>query len=206
LFSLVDRVRWNQLIDIERRLSTNEFERDELRRQLQHVQDENERMKSYIDRLPSDIEYQRVRQSHRILEEQLKQSNEMIADYRNEKNILKTKLTSSQQIIDEQRQRRATSNDCAPSDAIMFNAKCFTVDERIAAEQQCEHLRRTIDELTRKLTEEKSQRKQQEYLQDNNRCTVQSLSNDIAERQRTIKEMTSLLRQVWTRLTVEHDF
>ena len=53
------------------------------------LQDENDLLKSYMNRLPSEIEYEKLQQSHRILQDQLEQSNQTVTEYRKEKNQLK---------------------------------------------------------------------------------------------------------------------
>jgi len=73
----------------KKKFSLVESERNELRQQLQNLQDENDLIKSYLNRLPSEIEYEKLRQSYKILDDQLKESNQIINEYRKEKNHLK---------------------------------------------------------------------------------------------------------------------
>ena len=185
---------------MEKKYCTVESERNDLRRELQHVQDENELMKTYMNRLPSDIEYQKLQQSFQILEDQFKQSKQTLAEHRQEKNQLKKLLTTYQQTIDDQERKLQTMP--VASDPSMFNAKCLTIDERVENEKQLEHLKKIIRELNETLHQEQQTRKEQQYLQETNQRTVQSLSNEIDKKEQTIKEISGLLRQVgdlWVR-------
>ena len=175
---------------MEKQFNTIQSERNDLRQQLQHLQNENDLLKSYMNRLPSEIEYEKLRQSYRILEDQLKQSNETNIEYRKEKNQLKKQLITVQQTINEQKQT-IKSVEIVP-----FNAKCLTIDERNERDKKFEEFNRIIEQLNERLHEEILNKKQNQYLNENNIQTVQSLTNDIAKKEQTIKEMTSLLRQV----------
>ncbi|CAF3342686.1 unnamed protein product [Rotaria sp. Silwood1] len=182
-----------QFNDVEKQLSIVESERNDLRQQLQHLQDENDLIKSYMNRLPSEIEYQKLQQAHQILEDQLKQSNQTLIDYRKEKNYLKKQLLTYQRTINEQ-QQTIQSHELS-IDKSLLNAKCLTIDERIETEKKFKEFNQIIQQLNEKLNEEKLNRKHDQYLNENNTCTVKSLSNDIAKKEQIIKEMTNLLRQ-----------
>ncbi|CAF1566573.1 unnamed protein product, partial [Adineta steineri] len=65
---------------------------------------ENELIKSYMNRLPSEIEYEQLKQSYRILQDQIKQSDQTLVEYRKEKVQLKKQLITYQRNIDEQQQ------------------------------------------------------------------------------------------------------
>jgi chromosome segregation ATPase len=147
-----------------------------------------------MNRLPSEIEYEKLRQSYQILEDQFKQSNQTIIEYRKEKNHLKKQLLTHQHTIDQQKQTIKSQE--LSSDKSLLNAKCLTIDERIDRDQKFEELNRIIQQLNIKLNEEILHRKQDQHLIDNNVKTLHSLTNDMAKKEQTIKEMTSLLRQV----------
>lgn len=179
---------------MEKKLSIVESERNNFRQQLQHLQDENDLIKSYMNRLPSEIEYEKLQQSNQILQDQLKQSNETIIEYRKEKIQLKKQLSTYQRNIDEQQQKLKSQE--LLTDKPMLNAKCLTIDERIETEKKFEEFKKIIQELNEKLNEEKLIRKHDQHLNENNIHTVESLSNNIAKKEQCIKEMTSVLRQV----------
>ncbi|CAF1238610.1 unnamed protein product [Rotaria magnacalcarata] len=179
--------------DAEKQLSIVECERNDLRQQLQHLQDENDLIKSYMNRLPSEIEYQKLRQSHQILEDQLKQSNQTVIESRKEKNHLKKQLITYERTINEQQQKIQSHE--SSSDKTLLNAKCLTMDERVETEKKFKQLNQTIQQLNEKLNEEKLLRKHDQYLNEINTRTLQSLSNEIAKKEQTIKETTNLLRQ-----------
>jgi hypothetical protein len=155
-------------------------------------------MKSYLHHLPSQIEYQKLQQSHQILEDQLKQSNQTVIEYRKEKTQLKKQLISNQQTIDQQQQQIIKSQELS-ADKVLLNAKCLTIDERIETEKKFEEFHKLVQQLSEKLNEEKITRKRDQHLNENNIRTVQSLSNDVAKKEQTIREMTSRLRQVNTK-------
>lgn len=155
-----------------------------------------------MNRLPSDIEYQKLQQSFQILDDQFKQSKQTLAEHRKEKNQLKKLLVTYQQTIDDQERKLQTMP--VASDPSMFNAKCLTIDEKVENEKQLEHLKKIIRELNDTLNQEKQHRKEQQYLQETNQRTVQSLSNEIDKKEQTIKETSGLLRQVgdlWIRFS-----
>ncbi len=179
---------------MEKQFSSVESERNNLRQQLQHLQDENDHLKSYMNRLPSEIEYQKLRQSYQILEDQFKQSNQMNNEYRKEKSSLKKQLITFQHTIDEQ--KRTIKTHELSTDKSLLNAKCLTIDERKERDQKFEEYNRIIEQLKEKLNEEILNKKQNQHVNENNIRTVQSLTNDIAKKEQTIKEITSLLRQV----------
>lgn len=171
-----------------------ESERNDLRQQLQRLQDENDLIKSYMNRLPSEIEYQKLKQSHQILEEQLKQSNQTTTEYRKEKNDLKKQILAHQRKIDEQQQKIQSHE--SSMNTILLNAKCLTMDERVETEKKFKELNQIVQQLNEKLNEEKLNRKHEQHLNENNSRTLKSLSNDITQKEQKIKEMTCLLRQV----------
>ncbi|CAF4365416.1 unnamed protein product, partial [Rotaria sp. Silwood2] len=142
-----------QFNDAEKQLSIVESERNDLRQQLQHLQDENDLIKSYMNRLPSEIEYQKLQQSHQILEDQLKQSNQTLVDYRKEKNHLKKQLLTYQRTINEQ-QQTIQSHELS-TDKSLLNAKCLTIDERIETERKFKEFHQIIQQLNENLNEEK---------------------------------------------------
>ena len=179
---------------MEKKLSIVESERNNLRQQLQHLQDENDLIKSYMNRLPSEIEYEKLQQSRQILQDQLKQSNQTVIEYRKEKTHLKKQLITYQRNIDEQQQTIKSQE--LLTDKSMLNAKCLTIDERIETEKKFEEFKKIIQELNEKLNEEKLIRKHDQHLNENNIHTVESLSNDVAKKEQSIRQMTSLLRQV----------
>jgi len=147
-----------------------------------------------MNRLPSEIEYEKLQQSHQILQDQLKQSNQTLMEYRKEKIQLKKQLITYQRNIDEQQQTIQSQEFL--TDKSLLNAKCLTIDERIETEKKFEEFNRIIQQLNEKLNEEKLIRKHDQHLNENNISTVQSLSNNIAKKEENIREMTSLLRQV----------
>ena len=151
-------------------------------------------MKSYINRLPSDVEHEKLQQSYRILEDQWKQSQQTLLDYRRDKHQLKMQLVAYQQTIDEQRDQIKSAQRC--SEPAMLNAKCLSIDERIETEKKFAELNRTIEELNDKLNDERAQRQHHHQLNESNIRTVESLSNAVAKSEQTIREMTALLRQV----------
>ena len=151
-------------------------------------------MKSYLNRLPSQIEFEKLQQSHRILEDQLKQSNQTLTEYRKEKNQLKKQIIIYKNTIDQQEQTIKSQE--LTKDKPLLNAKCLTMDERIETEKKFEEFNKIIQQLNEKLNEEKLNKKHDQHINENNIKTVQSLSNDIAKKEQTIREMTSLLRQV----------
>ena len=151
-------------------------------------------MKSYINRLPSDVEHEKLQQSYRILEGQLKQSEQTLIDYRKDKQQLKKQLVTYQKTLDEQREQIKAAERC--SEPAMFNAKCLSIDERIETDKKFTELNRTIQELNEKLNDERLQRQHDHRLNESNIRTVESLSNAIAKSEQTIREMTALLRQV----------
>ncbi|CAF3528436.1 unnamed protein product [Rotaria socialis] len=179
--------------DAEKQLSIVECERNDLRQQLQHLQDENDLIKSYMNRLPSEIEYQKLKQSHQILEDQLKQSSQTVIESRKEKNHLKKQLITYERTINEQQQKIQLHE--SSSDKTLLNAKCLTMDERVETEKKFKQFNQTIQQLNEKLNEEKLLRKHDQYLNETNTRTLQSLSNEIAKKEQTIKETTHLLRQ-----------
>jgi len=179
---------------VEKKLSIVESERNNLRQQLQHLQDENDLMKSYLNHLPSQIEYQKLQQSHQILDDQLKQSNQTLIEYRKEKNQLKKQIIIYKNTIDQQEQTIKSQE--LTKDKPLLNAKCLTMDERIETEKKFEEFNKIIQQLNEKLNQEKLNKKHDSHINDNNIRTVQSLSNDIAKKEQTIREMTTLLRQV----------
>jgi hypothetical protein len=147
-----------------------------------------------MNRLPSDIEYQRLQQSHQILEDQLQQSKQTIVEYQKEKHQLKKQMITYQRTIDEQQQTIKTHDKS--SEKSLLNAKCLTIDERLETKNKFEEFKIIIEQLNEKLNEEKLNRKHDQHLNENNMHTVESLSNDIAKKEQIIREMTSLLRQV----------
>ena len=151
-------------------------------------------MKSYMNRLPSQIEYQKLQQTHQILQDQCKQSNQTLVEYRKEKNQLKKQLTTYQHTVNEQQQTIKTHELSA--DKSLLNAKCLTIDERIETDKKFEEFNKIIQQLNEKLNEEQLNRKHDQRLNENNIRTVESLSNDIAKKEQSIREITSLLRQV----------
>jgi hypothetical protein len=175
---------------LEKKYSLIESERNNLRQELQHLQDENDLIKSYMNRLPSEIEYEKLRQSHQILEDQLKQSNQTIIEYRKEKNDLKKQI-----ITYEQKQQTIKSSELS-SEKILLNTKYLTIDERIERDQKFEELNKIIQQLNEKLNQEKLNKKHDQYLNEKNIQIVQSLTNDITKKEQTINELTNLLRQV----------
>ncbi|UJR33912.1 hypothetical protein I4U23_021331 [Adineta vaga] len=184
----------DQVNHFEQKLSIVENDRTNLRQQLQLLQDENDLIKSYMNRLPSEIEYEKLQQSHRILQDQFEQSNQTITEYRKEKNQLKKQFIIYQRQMDEQQQYSMKSQETL-SDKSMFNAKCLTIDERIETQKKFEEFNKTIQQLNQQLNEEKSNRKHDQRLNETNIHTVESLSNELAKKEQTIKEITSLLRQ-----------
>ncbi len=169
-----------------------ESERNNLRQELQHLQNENDLMKSYMNRLPSEIEYEKLRQSYQILEDQLKQSNQIIIEYRKEKNHLKKQLITYEQQIPIIK----SSPSELSSDKNLLNAKCLTIDERIERDQKYEEFNKIIKELNEKLSKEILNRKHNQHINENNIQIVQALTKDIEKKEQTIKEMTNRLRQV----------
>ncbi|CAF1149642.1 unnamed protein product [Adineta ricciae] len=184
-----------QFNNLEQKLTIVESDRDDLRRRLQILQDENDLLKSYMNRLPSEIEYEKLQQSHRILQDQLEQSNQTVTEYRKEKNQLKKQLVTYQRRIDEQQQQFSIKSQESMSDQSIFNAKCLTIDERIETQKKFEELNKIIQQLNEQLNKEKSNRKHDQHLNETNVHTVESLSIDLAKKEQTIKEMTNLLRQ-----------
>ena len=164
------------------------------------LQDENDLLKSYMNRLPSEIEYEKLQQSHRILQDQLEQSNQTVTEYRKEKNQLKKQLITYQRRIDEQQQQSSIKSHESISDQSIFNAKCLTIDERIETQKKFEELNKVIQQLNEQLNKERSNRKHDQHLNETNVHTVESLSIDLAKKEQTIKEMTNLLRQVKPRV------
>ncbi|CAF3817123.1 unnamed protein product [Adineta steineri] len=179
--------------DMEKKLYIVECERNKLRQELQCLQDENELIKSYMNRLPSEIEYEQLKQSYRILQDQLKQSDQTLVEYRKEKVQLKKQLITYQRNIDKQQQTIKSHESL--TDKSMLNAKCLTIDERIETEKKFEEYNRIIQQLNEQLNQEKLNKKHDQHLNESNMRTVDSLSNDIGKKQQTIKEMTNLLRQ-----------
>ncbi|CAF0778928.1 unnamed protein product [Adineta steineri] len=179
--------------DMEKKLYIVECERNKLRQELQCLQDENELIKSYMNRLPSEIEYEQLKQSYRILQDQLKQSDQTLVEYRKEKIQLKKQLITYQRNIDEQQQTIKSHESL--TDKSMLNAKCLTIDERIETEKKFEEYNKIIQQLNEQLNQEKLNKKRDQHLNESNMRTVDSLSNDIGKKQQTIKEMTNLLRQ-----------
>lgn len=177
-------------------------ERDNLRQQLQQLQDENDLLRSYMNRLPSEIEYEKLRQSHQILEDQLKQSHQTNTEHRKEKNHLKKQLIAFQHTIVEQTQTIKSHELSAEKSPL--NAKCLTIDERMERDHKFEEFNRTIEQLKEKLHEEISNKKHHQHVNENNVRTVQSLTNEIAKKEQSVREMTSLLRQV--ELCVDYPF
>lgn len=151
-------------------------------------------MKSYMNRLPSEIEYQKLIQSHQILEDQLKQSNQTIFEYRKEKNLLKKQLVTHQSVISEQ-QQKIKSHELS-LDKSMLNAKCLTIDERLETEKKFKEFNEIIKQLNEKLNQETLDRKHEQHINENNLQTVQSLTSDITKKEQIIKEMKNQLRQV----------
>ncbi len=176
--------------NLEQKFSFVESERNNLRQQLQHLQDENDLIKSYMNRLPSEIEYEKLRQSYQILEDQFKQSNQTIIEYRKEKNHLKKQLLNYETKINEREQIIQSP------DKSLLNAKCLTIDERIETEKKFQEFNQIIQQLNEKLNVEIFNNKHNQHLHDNNLQTVQSLTNDISKKEQTIREMKNLLRQV----------
>ncbi|CAF0805021.1 unnamed protein product [Adineta steineri] len=179
--------------DMEKKLYIVECERNKLRQELQCLQDENELIKSYMNRLPSEIEYEQLKQSYRILQDQLKQSDQTLVEYRKEKIQLKKQLITYQRNIDEQQQTIKSHESL--TDKSMLNAKCLTIDERIETEKKFEEYNKIIQQLNEQLNQGKLNKKHDQHLNESNMRTVDSLSNDIGKKQQTIKEMTNLLRQ-----------
>ncbi|CAF1555867.1 unnamed protein product [Adineta ricciae] len=184
-----------QFNNLEQKLTIVENDRDDLRRRLQILQDENDLLKSYMNRLPSEIEYEKLQQSHRILQDQLEQTNQTVAEYRKEKNELKKQLFTCQRRIDEQQQQSSIKSHESMSDQSIFNAKCLTIDERIETQKKFEELNKIIQQLNEQLNKERSNRKHDQHLNETNVHTVESLSIDLAKKEQTIKELTNLLRQ-----------
>ncbi|CAF0778961.1 unnamed protein product [Adineta steineri] len=178
---------------MEKKLYIVECERNKLRQELQCLQDENELIKSYMNRLPSEIEYEQLKQSYRILQDQLKQSDQTLVEYRKEKIQLKKQLITYQRNIDEQQQTIKSHESL--TDKSILNAKCLTIDEKIETEKKFEEYNRIIQQLNEQLNQEKLNKKHDQHLNESNMRTVDSLSNDIGKKQQTIKEMTNILRQ-----------
>lgn len=175
---------------LEKKSQSIENERNDLRERLQRIQDENDLIKTYMNRLPSEIEYEKLRQSHQILEDQLKQSNQTIVEYRKEKVQLKKQLINQQKtILEEKKQDLAVAKP-------LLNEKSLTKDERIERDTKYEEFRRMIEDLKEKLDEESQNRKQNQYLNEKNTKIVQSLTTDLEKKEQGIKELTHLLRQV----------
>lgn len=149
-----------------------------------------------MNRLPSEIEYERLQQSHRILQDQLEQSNQTVSDYRKEKTQLKKQLIAQQRQMDEQQQQHSIKSQESIADKSMFNAKCLTMDERVQTEKKFDELNETIRQLKQQLDEEKSCRKEDRRLNENNMRTVESLANEMAKKEQCIKDLTRLSRQV----------
>ena len=175
--------------------SSIESERNQLRHELQRVQDENDLLKSYMNRLPSEIEYEKLRQSHQILEDQLKQSHQTNIEYRKEKTQLKKQLITSQHTIAEQTQT-IQSHQALAYDKSSLNAKALTIDERKERDEKFEEFNRIIEQLQGRLQEEMNKKQHQQYVNEKNIQTVQSLTENLANKEQTIKEMNVLLRQV----------
>ena len=129
-----------------------------------------------------------------MLEDQLKQSNQINNEYRKEKNSLKKQLTVSQNTIEEQKHTIKTRE--LSMDKSLLNAKCLTIDERKERDMKFEELNRIIGQLKEELTHEMINKKQSQHLNENNIRTVQSLTNEISKKEQTIKEVTGFLRQV----------
>lgn len=143
-----------------------------------------------MNRLPSEIEYEKLRQSHQILQDQLTQSNQTIIEYRKEKTHLKKQL-----LISEQQLTKKSSPDLS-QEKVLLNAKCLTIDERNERDRKYEEFNHKIQELNEKLNEEKIHQKNYQYLNENNIKTVQSLTNEVLKKEQNIKELTNYLRQV----------
>jgi hypothetical protein len=146
-----------------------------------------------MNRLPSEIEYERLQQAHRILQDQLEQSNQTVAEYRKEKTDLKRQLITRQRQIEEQQSAKSQESIV---DKSMLNAKCLTMDERIQTEKKFAEMNLIIQQLNDQLNEAKRNRKEDQRLNENNVRTVESLANDVAKKEQSIREMTNLLRQV----------
>lgn len=148
-----------------------------------------------MNRLPSEIEYEKLRQSYAILEDQLKQSHQTNNEYRQEKNHLKKQLITSQQTIVEQTQMIQT-HQALTKDKVHLNAKSLTIDERRERDEKFEEFHRIIEQLNEQLRKEIDSRKHHQHVNENNIRTVQSLTDNLAKKEQTIKEMNTRLRQV----------
>ena len=148
-----------------------------------------------MNRLPSEIEHEKLRQSYQILEDQLKQSHQTNVEYRQEKNHLKKQLMTSQHTITEQTQL-IQSHQALTMDKVHLNAKSLTIDERKARDEKFFEFNRMIEQLNEQLRKEIENQKHHQHVNENNIRTVQSLSDNLAKKEQTIKEMNTLLRQV----------
>lgn len=181
-----------QYNNLEKRYSLVESERNNLRQELQNLQNENDLIKTYMNRLPSEIEYEKLKQSYQILQDQYKQSNQTIVEYRKEKNHLKKQIL----IYEQQQQQSIKKSSDLSEEKILLNAKCLTVDERNERDKKYEEFNQIIQQLNEKLNEENISLKQYQNLNENNIKTVQSLTNDLKKKEQFIKDLTNQLRQV----------
>lgn len=148
-----------------------------------------------MNRLPSEIEYEKLRQSHEILSDQLKQSHQTNNEYRQEKIQLKKQLITYQHTIAEQTQT-IQSHQALTYEKSFLNAKSLTIDERKERDEKFDEFNRIIEQLKERLQEEITNKKHQTYVNEQNVQTVQSLTDNLAKKEQTIKEMNTLLRQV----------
>lgn len=171
-------------------MSFVEKSRNEIRRDAEKLQNENELMKTYLSRLPSEIEFEKVRETLKIYEEKLKNAEETIEELREEKFRLKTRL----KLVEEERREIPKTN--VQIDSTKFNTKILSIDERREKEKQIEILTKNLHELQMKIDEEKLEEKRQKNLQEQNEKTLEFLSMNVAEKEEKIRHLTSLLRQV----------
>lgn len=181
--------------DAENKLTTVRRERDEFRRKLQQVQDENDLMKSYMNRLPTEIEYEQLKQRCKILEDQLRVSKESIEESRDEKILLKNQLKLFQGKLVEQKEKIENLSKLEEN-PLNYGAKYLTMDERAEVEKEMENLRKLIADLNGKLNEEKLRRREEKNVEEKNRAIVENLSKEIRSKEEEIQKLKILLRQV----------
>lgn len=182
-----------QFNDLEQKYQSIELERTNLRQKLQQLENENDLLKSYMNRLPSEIEYEKLRQDYQILENQLKQSNQTIVDYRKEKVLLKKQLIQQENLL-EQQKHTIEKHDLSINKSLC-NEKSLTKDERIERDEKYQQFTNLIENLNQKLNDEIKNRKQSQYLNEKNLKIVQSLSNELESKEKNIKDLTNLVRQ-----------
>ena len=147
-----------------------------------------------MNRLPSEIEYEQLRQNYQILENQLQQSNQTIVDYRKEKVQLKKQLSQQETFLEQQKQ--LINKQESTMNKPLLNEKSLTKDERIERDEKYQQFTNIIENLNQKLNEEIQNRKQNQYLNEKNLKIVQSLTNELEKKEQNIKELTNLIRQV----------